>query len=69
MKTSTRQGNNRFFFIAHKFEGVLNNNEPHKHDNLGFYPVHQLPQPLVPHAKHVLANLGENIHFNEWGWK
>lgn len=58
-----------FSFIAHQFEGTLNNNEPHKHDNIGFYPFNQLPQPLVPHAKHVLANLGEGIHFHEWGWK
>lgn len=57
-----------FFFICRQWEGMIQNNEPYKHDELGFFPLAQLPRPLMPHDEIVLYNAVNGISFAEYGW-
>lgn len=57
-----------FFFMCRQWEGAIKNNEPHKHDELGFFPLTQLPCPLMPHDEKVLYNAVNGISFAEYGW-
>lgn len=58
-----------FFFIGRQWEGTIHNNEPHKHDELKFFPLDQLPHPLMPHAKLGLDHILTGSYFGQYGWK
>jgi 8-oxo-dGTP diphosphatase len=37
-----------FFFVSRQWEKDIINTEPHKHDQLQFYPLDNIPQPIIP---------------------
>lgn len=57
-----------FVFISTQWEGVIVNNEPHKHDELRFFPVTQLPQPMLPFAQLSIENALQGINIGFHGW-
>lgn len=57
-----------FFFISKQWEGTIANNEPHKHDELGFFSLEQLPEPLMPHSKSGLFHALQGNRFILDGW-
>ncbi len=57
-----------FFFTARQWEGTLHNNEPHKHDDLRFFPLNQLPNPLLPLSQAGLETALKGVRFAQLGW-
>lgn len=43
-----------FVFLCEKYDGSVQNNEPHKCDKMGFYPLDNLPSPLTPHTQKAI---------------
>lgn len=57
-----------FVFVCSQWEGVITNNEPHKHDELQFFPTTHLPKPMVPFAKLAIENVLKGITIGFHGW-
>jgi 8-oxo-dGTP diphosphatase len=49
-----------FFFGCHRWEGEPRLLEAEKAAGLGWFPLTALPEPVVPHERHVLDALREN---------
>lgn len=58
-----------FFFICQKWENTIQNNEPHKHSELAFYPLTHLPGPLLPFMEAGLKQALANNCYAEFGWE
>jgi len=58
-----------FFIEATEWEGEPQNMEPHKHDDVAWFTLNNLPQNTIPILKHVLKMLDENIFYSEFGWE
>lgn len=58
-----------FFMEATKWDGDPQNMEPHKHDDVAWFTLNNLPQNTIPILKHVLKMLDENIFYSEFGWE
>ncbi|MDP2641206.1 MAG: NUDIX domain-containing protein [Candidatus Yanofskybacteria bacterium] len=56
-----------FFFTASKYEGEIENKEPHKCADLQWFPLAQLPESIIPHIKDVLLNIEKGIIYSELG--
>jgi 8-oxo-dGTP pyrophosphatase MutT (NUDIX family) len=46
-----------FFFTARSWTGEPRIVEPHKCAEMGWFPMTELPEPVVPHERHVLEAL------------
>lgn len=57
------------FFKASTYEGVIRNMEPHKCDELQFYPLNNLPLNTVPFIRYALERLVKKEFFSEFGWR
>lgn len=57
-----------YFLFANQWNGVLNNNEPHKCDELSWYDINQLPENMVEYVRYALICYMEKINFTEFGW-
>ena len=56
------------YFKAHRYEGIIQNNEPHKCDELKFYPLNHLPENVAPFIRHALDGMQIGQFFSEFGW-
>lgn len=57
-----------FFFLAENFEGTPYNREPHKCDDMRFFPLDSLPENVPPYIRAgIKASLGKKF-FIEWGF-
>ncbi|MBA2729026.1 MAG: NUDIX domain-containing protein [Parachlamydiaceae bacterium] len=54
-----------FFFIANQWNGTITNCEPHKCDDLRFYPLEELPKNLIPFVRSGIFASLEGTHFVE----
>ncbi len=57
------------FFTASSFSGIPRNMEPHKADDVQFFPLGNLPINLAPFIKHAIQCISLNIHYSEFGIK
>ena len=57
-----------FFLMASKWSGALRNAEPHKCDDLGWYPLDDLPPNLIPYVRRALDNYRRGVWFDTLGW-
>jgi ADP-ribose pyrophosphatase YjhB (NUDIX family) len=57
-----------FFVDATEWEGDPKNMEPHKHDDVAWFSLNDLPQNTLSKLKHVLEMINKNIFFSEFGW-
>jgi 8-oxo-dGTP diphosphatase len=58
-----------FIFTAAHWSGAIKNNEPHKCDDLRFFPLNNLPSNIIPHVKEGIINsLKSDQFFIEYGW-
>jgi 8-oxo-dGTP diphosphatase len=62
------------FLRTEEFSGDLMNREPEKHGALGFRDISELPSPVVPYVKEVLARIGPKQgggapFLLQYGWK
>ena len=56
------------FFYTSTFSGKVNNNEPHKCDELAFYPLDNLPINTVPFIRAAINGYRSSRFFSEFGW-
>ena len=57
------------FFNTSDYEGVIENLEPHKCDELKFYPLNNLPEKIVPFIRHAINCTTKGQFFSEFGWE
>lgn len=56
------------FFQTKDYEGEIKNLEPHKCDELKFYPLNNLPQNTIPFVRHAIRCMQNNESYSEFGW-
>lgn len=56
------------FFKAHAYDGTIENKEPHKCDELQFYPMDHLPENTAPFIRHAIQCMRNGQSFSEFGW-
>lgn len=56
------------YFKAKRWSGTITNCEPHKCDELRFYPLQSLPDKMEPFILHALTCSQKGIIFSEFGW-
>jgi len=56
------------FFKAEIYEGTIENLEPHKCDELKFYPLNNLPANTVPFIRYAIESMLQSKVFSEFGW-
>jgi 8-oxo-dGTP diphosphatase len=56
------------FFLAHEYNGTIENKEPHKCSELKFYPIDNLPENTVPFIQYALERTLKKEFYSEFGW-
>ena len=57
-----------FFLNVKSWTGEIANKEPHRCDDLAWYPLSSLPGNVIPYVRQGLANYQNGILFSEFGW-
>lgn len=57
-----------FFARVTAWEGEPVNNEPEKHDDIGWFNIDDLPKNLLPTHAHILEKLKQKVFYSELGW-
>lgn len=58
-----------FFVAATRWTGELVNAEPHKCDDLAWFPLDRLPDNVVPYVRRALDNYRRGSWFDSYGWE
>ena len=58
-----------FFLTAREWIGEVTNTEPHKCDELAWYPLNRLPENVIPYVRQALENYQQGIWFESFGWE
>jgi len=58
-----------FFLRASTWAGEIKNMEPHKCDDLTWYPIDDLPHNIIPYVRRAINNSRKDIWFDSFGWK
>lgn len=56
------------FFMAKKWRGKIKNLEPHKCDDLSWFPVSKLPPNTIPYIRQAVDNIRKKIFYSEFGY-
>ncbi len=54
-----------FYFIAEAWKGTAVNNELHRHSDIGWFAMDNLPQNITTHALEALDGLRNNVRYSE----
>jgi 8-oxo-dGTP pyrophosphatase MutT (NUDIX family) len=57
-----------FFLKAAKWRGEIANLEPHKCDDLAWYPLAALPDNTIPYIRQAIYNYQQHLWFDSFGW-
>jgi 8-oxo-dGTP pyrophosphatase MutT (NUDIX family) len=57
-----------WFLCASRWTGSVENREPHKCDDLSWYPLDGLPGNLVPYVRKAIYNYRQGVWFDSFGW-
>lgn len=57
------------FFIAEKWDGEIENREPHKCDDLSWFDLDNIPHNVIPHIKQAIDGIRNKIFYSESGWE
>ena len=57
-----------FYFTARKWKGEPVNKEPHKCDDLQWFPFDALPSNTVGHIRAAIDSYRTNITYSEYAW-
>ena len=57
-----------FFLAASRWSGAITNAEPHKCDELAWFPLDQLPGNVIPYVRRALENVRRGVWFDSFGW-
>ena len=56
------------FIAAKKWKGEIKNVEPHKCDDLSWFPLKKIPKNTIPYIKLVLKNISKGVFYSEFGF-
>lgn len=57
-----------FFMMAGKYSGEIRNLEPHKCEELKWFPLDDLPGNTIPYIREAINNYANGIYYSEWGY-
>lgn len=57
-----------FFLVVRQWRGEVTNKEPHKCDDLSWFPLASLPDNIIPYVRLALERYQNGILFSEFGW-
>lgn len=57
------------FFLAEKWNGVIENKEPNRCEELIWTEIDKLPQNIVPYVKDAINNYRTKKYFSEYKWQ
>lgn len=55
------------FFEAAKWTGEITNAEPHKCDDIKWFPLNALPENMMHHVKETIEKIASDIIYSEFG--
>lgn len=58
-----------FFMAVRRWSGEITNMEPHKCDQLAWYPITNLPPNTIPYVRHGIECFQGEIAYSEFGWE
>ena len=59
-----------FFFRCRRWSGTVTNMEPHRCDDLSWFPLDNLPQNVISYVRDILGEVfGGNRYFSEIDWR
>lgn len=58
-----------FGFLATKYQGAIQNKEPHKCAEVTFFPLHALPTNILEGSHTIIQNMQNNHNFSELHWE
>ncbi len=58
-----------FFVAASRWQGEIENREPHKCSELAWYDLDRLPANVIPYVRQALANYRRGVWFDSFGWE
>ncbi len=67
-KNQTNQILMLYFAEINKWAGEPQNLEPHKHSELAWFDIKELPQNLFPLNEQVLCYVNRGVFYSEHGW-
>lgn len=56
------------FFLARQWDGEAAINEPHKHAELKWSTLHDLPENISPYVLQALEGYQEQLPYSQFGW-
>ena len=68
IKGSTDDERATFYFETDAYEGELENMEPHKCDEMRWFDLDKLPEPIINHVASAIENAKNGISYAEYGW-
>lgn len=57
-----------FFLVATTWTHEIINKEPHKCDELAWYPLNALPNTTIPYIRTAITNYHQGKWFDSFGW-
>lgn len=58
-----------FFLAASRWQGKIVNCEPHKCDDLSWFPLAEVPENTIPYIRRALGNVQQGRWFDLYGWE
>ena len=58
-----------FFMTVDRYEGTIENREPHKCDELGWFPIDDLPDNTIDLMRAAITSFQNNEFYSEYGWQ
>lgn len=56
------------FFTAHSWRGAPQNKEPHKCDDMAWFPTNNLPENTIPYIRQAITSINDGMYYSEHGW-
>ncbi|MBX2866971.1 NUDIX domain-containing protein [Candidatus Kaiserbacteria bacterium] len=57
-----------FFMTTRSYAGAVTNCEPHKCDDLSWFPLDELPDNTIDYVRQAIESYKDGIHYSEFGW-
>ncbi|CAN5177497.1 NUDIX domain-containing protein [soil metagenome] len=54
-----------FYFLATQWNGEAINNEPHRHSEIGWFDLNNLPENITAHAMQAITSLQNKVLYSE----
>lgn len=67
-RKSTKDERIDFFMVAKTYTGEIKNCEPHKCDDLSWFPLSDLPENMVGYVRTALGHYQNGVRYSEVGY-